>query len=264
MDEKKIDSKGIIGTIVFHAILVVILFAFAFTPPKQEFPEPDGIQVNFGELVAGDDVIGEPLPEDVMNKPEIEQIDNTSSPIDENVITQNTIDAPTIKKTTKPTEVKPELTPEQKEKLRKEEEIKKQLQALTNKNFSGTGGNGGTTTGKQGNSINGTGTGPVGNPNGGYSLNTRGYSSKNPFGNGDAVHFEKPLNTLNCNKLVTLYVKINSEGKVISIIRPETAESDQDCIDAAYKAAKKTTYKPDASVEVRYGKIIYDYTTSKQ
>lgn len=271
MNERKSKRISLISTTILHLIAFACLLSFTFTPPDPPFPEPSGVEVNLGEEVIGSDVPGDPnMSEDVLdnNQNVIPQNQTPQPQIQDNLLTQKSDDDNPVHATSKPidkkpVETKPVLTPEEQLKIQQQEAFMKQQQALASKNLKGTPGNGGTNTGQWGNSDKGKTSGTPGNPNGTVSKNTRG-TPGNPFGNGDAVYMPKPTNTLNCNKLVTLYVKINSAGQVISIIRPETAESDQACIDAAKKVAMQTRYKPDPTVEVRYGKINYDYTTSQK
>lgn len=256
MNEKKNNIYGIVGTIVFHAILIIILVLFAFKTPHVEFPEPNGIAITFGEEVEGD---GDPKPEEVSPNPQEEQIpqeSNPSAPQDDFVSSDNQSPV-VVKKTIKPTENKPELTQEEKEQLekqKKEEEWRKRQQSLAGYNFSNN----------PGNSNDGKDDGNAGDKNGNpASKNTKG-TPGNPLGNKDAVYLAKPLNTTNCNKPIELTVKINSQGNVVAITDVETALSEQACIEAAKTAAKQNRFVSDPSREVRYAKITYDYTVSQR
>ncbi len=250
MDNKKPNMKGIIGTVVFHGILIVCLFIFAFTPPAAEFPEPNGILVNFGELVAGEEAAS---PESQTN-PQPEQKSDESTPNEsasENAVTQNSVESIAIKASDKLSDKTPTLTAEEQEKIRKQEEFKQQQQNLLHKNLSG----------KPGNSENGANSGDPGNPNGDKNAKNVKGSPGNPLGNKDAQYLAKPLNTLNCNKPIELTVKIDSRGNVIAISDIETALSESSCIEAAKRAAMQNRFSSD-SREVRYAKITYDYTIS--
>ena len=46
------DKNGILGTIIFHNILVLILFFFGFIEPKEP-PGIDSIVINFGYEESG-------------------------------------------------------------------------------------------------------------------------------------------------------------------------------------------------------------------
>lgn len=245
---------GIIGTVVVHGIVLIILLLFGFAPPKVEFPEPDGIVVDFGDLVMGD---SDGAIEPMVAEPTQTATAQNNEP---SVVTQEEV--PSIPMRTNPTrvdETTPELTPEEKERIRQEEDFKKRMDALAGKMNQG-GGNGGE--GNGGNSETGAESGKAGNPNGsGNSGNTKG-NPGNPYQNGDAVHLVKPTNTQNCDNPIVLTVTVNAQGNVVDIKKVETALSEQSCIEAAKAAARKTTFQPDTK-EIRYAKITYEYTMSK-
>ena len=94
--EKKNKRKGIIGTILFHALLLV---AFLFMGLTYQDPPPaeEGISINFG---FSDEGLGEIEPESTEDITEIveeeiieEQIEST-----EEIITQNTVETPSVEK----------------------------------------------------------------------------------------------------------------------------------------------------------------------
>ena len=111
--EKKNKRKGIIGTILFHALLLI---AFLFMGLTYQDPPPaeEGISINFG---FSDEGLGEIEPESTEDITEIveeeiieEQIEST-----EEIITQSTVETPTVEKT------------EKKEKVEKKEEPKEEV-----------------------------------------------------------------------------------------------------------------------------------------
>ncbi len=247
------DRKyGIIGTIVFHGIVVLMLLLFGFAPSVVEYPEPDGILVDFGELVIGNDAGANTAPEATSNAPQ--QAENT----EDAVVTQTEEPSITIKKNNTTVEkTEPTISPEEAERIRQEEEFRKKIDALRG-NFSQGGGTG--TDGIEGNSPTGANSGDPGNPNGGSARNTKG-TPGNPLGKGDAVHFVKPENTVNCNNPIDLFLRVNSSGNVVKVEFANTALSEQSCIEAAKEAAKKITFPPDTK-DVRYARITYDYSIS--
>ncbi len=251
------DRKfGIIGTLLVHGIVLIILLLFGFSAPPLEFPEPDGIVVDFGELVVGDDA-GAPVEPVAVNPSTPSQPQSS----EDSYVTQADVPSIPIKKNNTKVETpkQPELTPEEQERIRQENEFKQKMDALTGK-LSGGGGTDGA--GTAGNSTTGASTGKAGNPNGTESKNKKG-NPGSPYGNGDAVNLVKPSNTSNCNNPIVLTVVVNSAGVVTSIQSVETALTEQACINAAKEAAKKTTFQPDERA-MRYAKITYEYTTSKK
>lgn len=251
----KNNKYGIIGTIVVHGIVLVILLLFGFSAPVIEYPEPDGIVVDFGELVIGDE--DGAIAEEFVSEPISTSVPETSeSP----VVTQKEEPSIPIQAPTTPqVEKVPEISPEEQERIRQEEEFKARMDKLAGKMNQG-GGNG--ESGTAGNSDIGKENGIAGHPDGsGNSGNKKG-TPGSPLGNGDAVHLVKPNNTTNCDNPIVLTVKVNAAGKVVAIQKVETALSEQTCVDAAKSAAMMTTFSPD-SKEIRYAKITYEYTMSK-
>jgi outer membrane biosynthesis protein TonB len=111
--EKKNKRKGVIGTTLFHALLLVAFLFMGLTyqdPPIAE----EGISINFG---FSDEGLGEIEAESTEEITEIveeeiieEQIEST-----EEIITQNTVETPSVEKT------------EKKEKVVKKEEPKEEV-----------------------------------------------------------------------------------------------------------------------------------------
>ena len=247
------DRKyGILGTIVFHGIVVLLLLLFGFAPSTVEYPEPDGILIDFGELVIGDEAGANTAPESTPNTPQ--QAENTEKA----VVTQTEVPSIAIKKNNTTVEkTEPTISPEEAERIRQEEVFRKKIDALGG-NLSQGGGTG--TEGHEGNSPTGANSGNPGQPNGGSARNTKG-TPGNPLGKGDAVHFVKPENTVNCDNPIDLFLRVNSSGNVVKVEFVNTALSEQSCIEAAKEAAKKITFPPDTK-DVRYARITYNYTVS--
>lgn len=123
-DLRKIPSerkKGIIGTSIIHIVLLILLIAVAFTPPKPPELE-EGILVNFGTDETGFGMI-EPSP------PPVQEEASTPPPPaatkvqkDEALLTQNNEEAPEVKK------VDPEAEKKRIEKLEADRKIKEQIE----------------------------------------------------------------------------------------------------------------------------------------
>ena len=161
--------------------------------------------------------------------------------------------------TTKPSS--PLVSAAEQKRLEEEREFMSRMQGLGSNAL----GNKGTTPGVQGNSTDGASSGFSGDPRGGLNRGNDKGKPGNPLGNGDAVGgVVKPENTINCDKQVSLLLEVNAQGSVTKIVDVETAISEQSCIEAAKRAARKTTFPPDASQTVRYARIIYDYSVSRK
>ena len=118
-------GKGLVGTTIVHLVLLVLLIIVGFSatpPPKLE----EGIIVNFGTDETGLGMI-EPSPPAVQEE--------TSPPLpseaviktkDEPLLTQNTEEAPEVKK------ADPEAEKKKLEKIEADKKIKEQIESLSN------------------------------------------------------------------------------------------------------------------------------------
>jgi hypothetical protein len=50
-DDKRI--YGIIGTLFFHGIIILLLILLSFKPSPPPYPDPEGILINFGDETEG-------------------------------------------------------------------------------------------------------------------------------------------------------------------------------------------------------------------
>jgi colicin import membrane protein len=124
----KENKKGLLGTIVFHAVLIVVLLVFGFRTPLP-LPGEEGILINFGNTDSGSGDI-EPQKSSPPPEPEVQQEQNQALPepvveeakdaVDE-VVTQDFEEAASVEKK-KEVPKKPEKTPEQIEQERLENE----------------------------------------------------------------------------------------------------------------------------------------------
>ncbi|MCP4551765.1 MAG: energy transducer TonB [Bacteroidetes bacterium] len=120
MQNKKDKTRGIIGTIIYHALLLLLLIFLGLTTPLP-LPGEEGVEVNIGNSEMGSGVIQQPIPEEAPPTPvpeevteeeiieEIpEEIPEEKPPdpiIEEEVIQQEIEEAPQI---IKPEEIKKE------------------------------------------------------------------------------------------------------------------------------------------------------------
>ena len=109
-NEKKDKSIAAAGTIIVHALIVLVLFLMAFRTPLP-LPGEEGVEVDLGMMDQG---MGNIQPE----KPAIPvaaQPEQQHSQSKEEIVTQNDEEAPSIEKpkTTKPKQEKPAEQPKQ-------------------------------------------------------------------------------------------------------------------------------------------------------
>ena len=251
--EKKDKRKGIIGTILFHTLLLV---AFLFIGLTYQDPPPDeeGISINFG---VSDEGSGEIDPEDTEEVIEIveeeiveEQIETT-----EEVFTQTVVETPTIKKTEDKRKVIEREEPKEEVIEEKKPEInKKAIYTGKKKNQKksegekGEKGNQGVIDGDLNSNIyEGSGIGEDGTA---YQLGGR-----------KAIKKPKPQGNQIEGKVVVI-ITVNRLGDVI-YANPGAQGSttfNKELLERARKAALKTTFDTKQSApNNQQGKIIYDF-----
>jgi outer membrane biosynthesis protein TonB len=281
--EKK---KGIIGTSIFHIVLLVMLIVVAFTPPKPPQLE-EGILVNFGTDETGLGTI-EPSPPPVQEEASAPpQAAATKAQKEEPLLTQNNEEAPEVKK------VDPEAEKKRLEKLEADRKVKEQLEierkqkeqeelerkrieaeqkrqadimnktrdALANSKNAGTNSKG---EGEAG------GAGNQGVPTGSVDSKNRGYGSG--FGNQGNISYDlggrgfqslpPPKYDYQGEGKVVVEVSVDRSGKVTQAI-PGTKGSttlDEYLLRVAKEAALKARFdlKADAPV-VQKGTITYNF-----
>jgi len=100
MEEKKLNIRGLIGTIIFHGIIVLVLLMFGFTTPLP-LPEEQGILVAFGNTEQGHGNTEATLAKNVKNNKEKKKTNTLkASSVKETtkkILTQDFEDAPSIK-----------------------------------------------------------------------------------------------------------------------------------------------------------------------
>lgn len=106
--EKKNKTKGIIGTVLFHALLLMLFLFFGFTTPLP-LPAEQGIAINFGDAPDGDGDIQPEQSGDTNDNdaaPASTAAPAASSSSDVQAVTQDVDDAPSINTTPKPKDTK--------------------------------------------------------------------------------------------------------------------------------------------------------------
>ena len=281
--EKK---KGIIGTVILHAVLLIMLIVVAFTPPKPPELE-EGILVNFGTDETGIGMI-EPSPPPVQKE--------TSAPPpaaaakvqkDEPLLTQNNEEAPEVKKVDPVAEkkrlekieadrkIKEQLEIERKQKEQEELERKrieaeqkrqadimnKTRDALANSKNAGTSskgegeaggaGNQGVPTGSVNSKNRGDGAGFGDQGNISYDLGGRGFQS-----------LPAPKYDYQGEGKVVVEVRVDRSGKVTQAIPGSKGSTtlDEYLLRVAKEAALKAIFDPKADAPVtQKGIITYNF-----
>ncbi len=244
---------GIIGTVNFHALLLLFFIFFGFTTPLP-LPEEQGVEVNLGNSNDGmGNIQPEQLTENVVSTP-TEQL----SAEKEQISTQTTEEA--IKLNDKK---KDNVTPVKKptEEVKKEVVKINSLALFNTKKEGKNGGNEGV-TGKPGDQGN-----PFGNPN---ATNHVGTPGSGGGGSGPSFSLKGrsskslPKPEYNSKEQGTVVVKIwvNNNGDVTRVAAGErgTTTSDRALWKLAENAAMRSHFSQDANApEDQTGSITYKF-----
>ena len=126
--EKKNKRNGLIGTVLFHVVLVV---AFLFLGLTYRIPPPpeEGISIDFGFSEQG---LEEIQPEDnsLESNPVIEEIIQETIEIEQEIVTQETVESEVIEI---PKETKKEIVKEKEPEKKQEEVIIEKIEPVVNK-----------------------------------------------------------------------------------------------------------------------------------
>ncbi len=271
-------NKARIGTIVFHALLLLWFAFYGLT--YQDPPPEEGIAINFGYQDDGLGNTSQATP--VTPPPPAPAEPLEASQAQEEVVTQDIDEAPVISEPTEETTTQTQLDPAQtpQEPIQEqtnpdpepdpqptEEELERQrkqdrLDRILNTQNQGNGqGEGETKSG-----------GDQGDPNGDIL-------SRNPTGNGDkgngrwsmaGENLDLPPPT-GCNATGSLVIKIvvDENGKVtaasmanlneIPIELPKVTTINQCLITQASNAAKRSTWTSDPGKYRRIGFVVYEF-----
>jgi colicin import membrane protein len=263
------DRRGIIGTILFHTLILVLFLIFGFTTPLP-LPGEQGILINFGDEETGfgnEEPLYSSAKTNTEPEPEQEQADKPEP--EQAFLTQEHEEAPALKKTEKPTEKKTEkkVQPVKKEteiKPNKEEKKPEKPATDTRALYSGKKTNT-QSTGSEG--VNG-GTGNQGSPDGSPDTDYRGPGG----GSGDTPGFT--LNGRNALSLpvpqidsqvegkVVVEIKVDRDGNVISAVPGVKGSTTVDSylLNVSKKAALSSRFDSKADAEpIQKGTIEYTY-----
>jgi len=262
MNERKSKIGGIAGTVIFHGIILALLFLLGLTTPLP-LPGEEGVEVNLGysDQGMGTDQQLQPAPAEEISSPPPQ----SSPQEEEKIVTQETEEAPAIEKprkekpkpVTKPAEETPkEVQPEEKP----AEQPKVNPKALYK-------GKSNTTT--EGGQEGQTGqAGDQGNPNG--DPNATNYEGNGGKGNGPGFDLggrgarilPSPSYTSNEQGDVVVEIYVDRQGNVISA-RPGvrgTTTQDARLWEVAKDAAMQSKFDADPNaLEKQRGTITYKF-----
>ncbi len=292
MEEQKKRWIGIVGTIVFHGILIAILIFCGFATPVPQ--DEEGILVMVGDqLESWGDLVpvhpmpepaqlpAEPTPEAPAPKPDV------SPEVGEELITsdQESVALNDAKKEAEEARKKKqqeELTKKQKEeqdRIRREqerveaerreqerlaEEKRQREQAIKNKVMNAF--QGATAqAGQAGTSDSGTGTqgSPTGNSTTGAASGSPGYGSYDLGGRGIMGSLPRPAFKVNDSGKVVVTITVDENGKVINaLIGQGTETANTQLRQAAIEAAKRALFETKKGQATQTGTITYIFDSN--
>ncbi|MCT4613990.1 MAG: TonB family protein [Marinifilaceae bacterium] len=278
-DKRKYKTYGILGSLIFHVILILILFAFGFKT-ELPLPEEEGIMLNFGNSKFGRGSASAYIPP----KTKVERSQPKEKPVkaEEKILTQDTEDAPSIKSAEQEDkERKDRLDRERRlkqeeerriqeehkakieaERIRKEKERKKKIEQIKNRtknafsnsnSDSNSKGNSedqqGAMQGSPDSNVHGSGGNGLSDKGVGYSLSGR-----------NSLSLPKPKVNLQETGKVIVEITVDKEGNVVKA-RPGVVGSTTNnsyLLQAAKKAALKAKFNKDENAaSYQQGTITY-------
>ncbi len=253
------DKNGILGTIFFHNILLLILIFFGFTNPKP-LPGIEGIKIDFGNEETGSGI--SELENEVKTAESIpEKVPDITTDSKEDIITQDFEEAPKVVK--KKTEVKKKKNIEKPVKP-EEKPVEKPKQVNTKALYKGK-----TTTSESNNSEGDDNVyGNKGDING--DKNSDNYSYGSSYGSGvsfslagrNGISLPKPELKYQKQGKVVVEITVDRQGNVVNATSGVKGSTTLDTylLNAAKKAAVKSkfTAKPNAPFHQK-GYITYHF-----
>ena len=252
-----------IGTVVFHCLLLLVLFLMAFRTPLP-LPGEEGVEVDLGMYNQG---MGQVQPD----KPAIPQQstppkprENETTKSKDDIVTQDTEEAPSLKKEKEKedkekNQVKPQEKPEEETKAPEQTVNPKAL--FKGKEKSQDGGSEGV-TGQPGDQ---------GNPNG--LTNVKKYDGQGGQGNGPgydlggrgAKSLQRPPRDFPEEGHIVVEIFVDREGNVVrTAIAKGTDITNTEMRNLAMEAARRSKFAPDPTApEEQKGTITYTFVQNQ-
>ena len=278
MKLNKDDIYGLTGSLIFHAIIFLVLW---LTVLKAEIPEDDGgILVNFGNVDASAGTFepkytGQELPQETTTTPP-----PAAKPVEEvkeDLVTQDLEESVSLNEEKKKKEEQKKNEEEEKrrieeekerqrqieaEKKRKAEEQRKKEQAIKDK-IAGAFGIGSAEGNNQGDAAEGSGNqgSPFGNSDHGANEGVGGYGSFNLNGRSiGAGGLPRPAYTIQEEGRIVIDITVNPKGDVISAsIGRGTNIDNASMRKSALDAARRAKFNSISGANNQSGTITYLY-----
>lgn len=228
----KSKAYAFLGTII--SLIIILLILLLVVLPQLEREEDGGIMISFGDSFEGGGT-------DELTNQVAEQASPPVKEIKEDIITQEEESA-FIPDTKKQEEEKARL---EAERLQKEQQLAQQADEMMGGLF------GAANTAGSGQSSGDT---PAGNPAGKGSMDGNSWSLD---GRDLLGTMPRPQYTKNAEGYLTIEIRVNEAGNVVSARVQKGTISDPSIRDAAINAAKRTKFSTGKSVSV--GTITYNF-----
>ncbi len=256
--ERKSRLAALAGTILFHALLLVVLLLLAFHTPLP-LPGEEGVEVNLGY---SDEGMGDIQPDVPALAPDVAPPPSQTR-ADEELVTENTEEAPAIEKNKKKTEkTKPVTKPTPAVEKPKEPTVNQKALYPGKSTKTSPGGNQGI-TGKPGDQ--GKPDGTPGSPN--YEGNGgKGNGISYDLGGRGARSLPKPTYNSPEQGKIVVSIKVNKLGQVTyaSAGAKGTTISEINLRQQAENAARKTVFAPDDNApDEQRGTITYVFVKQR-
>lgn len=247
--------RGAVGTILFHAAIVVLLLVLGFTTPLP-LPGEEGVEVNLGSSDMG---LGDTQPDQPAMTERYTPPPKAVEKEEEEVVTQDTEEAPAMAEVKeKVVDKKPVEKVEEKE-VKKEEPVVNPLALYKGKSKEST---------QQASEGIAGGEGDQGAPAG--SKDATQYLGKGGFGDGPdwslagrtLKKLPKPIGTFTENGTVAVQITVDKWGKVVKAVAVDKGSNTTSSRlrKLAEEAAMKAVFNanPDAA-EMQRGTITYNF-----
>ena len=242
-NEKKDRGIAIVGTILFHALAVLVLFLMAFKTPLP-LPGEEGVEVDLGMMDQG---MGNLQPE-TPAIPMTTQPQEQQNKSEEDIVTQDNEEAPALEqpKNTKPKQEKPVEQPKPKIDPRGLYKSSNNSQTGNSEGKTDKPGDQGNPTGDKGSS-----TGPGGS----------GGGAEAKLGDRKTRFKPTPPSIYTDQEIIKVDIKVNRKGIVVSQeIADGYKTTSKDNQEIALKLASQTTFEPDEKApELQKGSITYTF-----
>lgn len=250
--QKQNKRKAIVGTLLFHAFLLLcfVFMGLTYTTPP---PPEEGITINFGfDDFGGGDIQPEEIVEELQESLESVEEINTTEEIE--TPTQTVEDAPAVKEEKKPKTETPTEKVEEREEPKPEVNSRALYPGKKKNPSSSEGETGGK--GDQGDEL--------GDPNAsahtGGGIGTNGIAFN--LGGRTIAELKKPIYESQTQGTVVVTIRVNRYGKVINATpgAKGSTTTNSYLYSRAKEAALQTTFDPKPNApEVQIGTIIYHF-----